>query len=129
MGTIVLIEIVPIVVVLISFLLPHHTSIHWPLTYHSYRRPLSLPLIYQHLQSITSLLFTLQQHQFLPMSIPIASPHPVHQGSLLKNLWMESSSPTLCYCYSPTHRDYIQMDLINFSLFILSYLIISDFEL
>ena len=70
---------------------------HWPLTYHSYHQPLSLPLIYQHLQSITSLLFTLQQHHLLPMSIPITSPCPVHQGSLLKNLQMKSSSPTLCY--------------------------------
>ena len=30
--------------------------------------------------------------------------------------------------YGPTHRDYIQMDLVNFSLFILSYLIVSDFK-
>ena len=40
METIALIEIVPIVVVLISFLLPHHTSIHQPLTYHSYHHEL-----------------------------------------------------------------------------------------
>ena len=59
-GMIALIEIVPIVVVLISFLLPHHTSIHWPLTYHFYHWPLSLSLIYQHLLSITLLLFILQ---------------------------------------------------------------------
>ena len=31
------------------------------------------------------------------MSIPIASPRLVCQGSLLRNLQMESSSPTLCY--------------------------------
>ena len=36
------------VVVLISFLLPHHTSIHWPLTYHIYHWPLSFPLVYWH---------------------------------------------------------------------------------
>ena len=92
-----LIEIVPIVVVLISFLLPHYTLIHWPLTYHSYHWPLSLPLIYQHLLSITLLLFILQQHHLLLMSIPIASPRLVHQGSLLETLRMESSSPMLCY--------------------------------
>ena len=32
-------------------------------------------------------------------------------------------------CYGHTLRDYISMDLVNFSIFILSYLIISDFEL
>ena len=32
-------------------------------------------------------------------------------------------------CYSPTLRDYILMDLVNFLLLILSYLIVSDFEL
>ena len=96
-GTIALIEIVPIVIVLISFLLPHHILIHRPLTYHSYHWPLSLPLVYQHLLSITLLLFILQQHHLLLMSTPIASPRPVRQGSLLENLWMESSSPTLCY--------------------------------
>ena len=32
-------------------------------------------------------------------------------------------------CYGPTTRDYIQMDLVNFSLFILSYLTISDLKL
>ena len=47
--------------------------------------------------SITLLLFILQQHLLLLMSIPIASPCLVRQGSLLKNLQMESSSPTLCY--------------------------------
>ena len=36
--------------------------------------------------------------------------------------------PWTSFCYGPTHRDYIQMDLVNFSLFILSYLIVSDFE-
>ena len=31
-------------------------------------------------------------------------------------------------CYSPTTGDYIQTDLVNFSPFILSYLIVSDFK-
>ena len=92
-----LIEIVPIIIILISFLLPHHTLIYWPLTYHSYHWPLSLPPIYQHLLSITLLHFILQQHLLLLMSTPIASPHPVCQGSILENLQMESSSPMLCY--------------------------------
>ena len=35
--------------------------------------------------------------------------------------------PTLCY--GPTHWDYISTDLVNFSLFILSYLIDSNFKL
>ena len=39
----------------------------------------------------------LQQHHLLHMSIPIASPYPVCQESLLENLQMESSSPMLCY--------------------------------
>ena len=39
-----------------------------------------------------------------------------------------TSSENTWECYGPTHRDYIQIDLVNFSLFILSYLIISDFE-
>ena len=102
-----LIEIVSIVVILISFLLPHHTLIHQPLTYHSYHWPLSLPLVYQHLLSNTLLLFILQQHLLLLMSIPIASPRLVCQGSLLENLWMESSSPTLCYPLSTSPSSFI----------------------
>ena len=32
------------------------------------------------------------------------------------------------HCYGPITRDYIQTDLANFSLFILPYLIVSDFK-
>ena len=39
-----------------------------------------------------------------------------------------SVKPIKGICYSPTTGDYIQMDLVNFSLFILFYLIISDFK-
>ena len=55
MGIIVLIEIVTTIIVLIFFLYPHHILIHRPLTYHSYHQPLSLPHVYQHLQSTISL--------------------------------------------------------------------------
>ena len=47
----------------------------------------------------------------------------------IPHIFMSSASLSSGGCYSSTTGDYIQMDLVNFSLFILSYLIISDFEL
>ena len=99
-GTIATIEIATIIIILISFHLPHHTLIHWPLTYHSYHQPPSLPHIYQHLQSTVLLHSILQQHHLLHMSIPIVCLCLVHPESLLKNLQMESSSSMLCYLLS-----------------------------
>ena len=49
--------------------------------------------------------------------------------SILQSIDVSDSDIAHCLCYSPTLMDYISMDLVNFSLFFLSYLIISDFEL
>ena len=46
----------------------------------------------------------------------------------IPHIFMSSASLSSGGCYSSTTGDYIQMDLVNFSLFILSYLIVSDFE-
>ena len=49
---------------------------------------------------------------------------------LWQDFFFSPPASVLCWgCYSSTHRNYIQMDITNFSLFILSYLIVSDFKL